>query len=94
METCGSPSALQARPNMARVASNSAGWQWVAGCGADASPYFRVFNPTSQLEKFDRELAYVKQWIPEWGTSAYPEPIVEHKMARQRAIDTYKAALT
>ena len=76
------------------LASNVGGWQWAAGSGCDAAPYFRVFNPTSQLEKFDRELAYVKQWIPEWGTSAYPEPIVEHKMARQRAIDAYKAALT
>ena len=53
-----------------------------------------MFNPTSQLQKFDPEFAYVKRWVPEWGTSAYPEPMVEHKMARQRAIDTYKEALT
>lgn len=76
------------------LASNVGGWQWAAGSGCDAAPYFRVFNPTSQLEKFDRQLAYVKRWIPEWGTAAYPEPIVDHKMARQRAIDTYKAALS
>jgi deoxyribodipyrimidine photo-lyase len=75
------------------LASNVGGWQWAAGSGCDAAPYFRVFNPTSQLEKFDRQHAYVKQWVPEWGTSAYPPPIVDHKMARQRAIDTYKAAL-
>ena len=75
------------------LASNVGGWQWAAGSGCDAAPYFRVFNPTSQLEKFDPHYAYVKQWVPEWGTSAYPAPIVEHKMARQRAIDTYKAAL-
>ncbi|MDG1675555.1 MAG: deoxyribodipyrimidine photo-lyase, partial [Flavobacteriales bacterium] len=76
------------------LASNVGGWQWAAGSGCDAAPYFRVFNPTSQLEKFDPDCAYVKTWVPEWGTSHYPAPIVEHKMARQRAIDTYKAALT
>lgn len=53
-----------------------------------------MFNPTSQLQKFDRQYAYVKQWVPEWGTSAYPAPMVDHKMARQRAIDTYKTALS
>ena len=76
------------------LASNVGGWQWAAGSGCDAAPYFRVFNPTSQLQKFDPDFAYVKRWVPEWGTSAYPEPMVEHKMARQRAIDTYKEALT
>ena len=76
------------------LASNVGGWQWAAGSGCDAAPYFRVFNPTSQLQKFDRKYAYVKQWVPEWGTAAYPAPIVDHKMARQRAIDTYKTALS
>ena len=76
------------------LASNVGGWQWAAGSGCDAAPYFRVFNPTSQLSKFDPDYAYVKRWVPEWGTPAYPDPIVDHKMARQRAIDTYKAALT
>ena len=75
------------------LASNVGGWQWAAGSGCDAAPYFRVFNPTSQLQKFDPDFAYVKRWVPEWGTPAYPEPIVEHKVARQRAIDTYKEAL-
>lgn len=75
------------------LASNVGGWQWASGSGCDAAPYFRVFNPESQLKKFDPTGAYVRKWVPEWGTDAYPEPIVEHKMARQRAIDTYKAAL-
>lgn len=75
------------------LASNVGGWQWASGSGCDAAPYFRVFNPTSQLQKFDAQLSYVKQWVPEFGTDAYPEPIVEHKFARQRAIDTYKSAL-
>ena len=75
------------------LASNVGGWQWASGSGCDAAPYFRVFNPESQLKKFDPTGAYVRKWVPEWGTPAYPAPIVEHKMARQRAIDTYKAAL-
>lgn len=75
------------------LASNVGGWQWASGSGCDAAPYFRVFNPTSQLEKFDKDLKYVRKWVPEFGTSLYPEPIVEHKVARQRAIDTYQSVL-
>lgn len=75
------------------LASNNGGWQWAAGTGTDAQPYFRVFNPDAQTEKFDKELKYIKKWLPEWGTSAYPKPIVEHKSARLRAIETYKKAL-
>ena len=75
------------------LASNNGGWQWAAGTGADASPYFRVFNPESQLKKFDRKLEYVRRWVPEYGTDEYPEPIVEHRWARERAIDRYKAGL-
>lgn len=75
------------------LASNNGGWQWAAGTGTDAQPYFRVFNPSSQVEKFDKDLSYIKKWVKEYGTSNYPEPIVEHKFARQRAIDTYKSAL-
>ncbi len=75
------------------LASNNGGWQWAAGTGTDAQPYFRVFNPQSQTEKFDPDLKYIKKWVPEYGTQYYPEPIVEHKMARLRAIDTYKEAL-
>jgi deoxyribodipyrimidine photo-lyase len=76
------------------LASNNGGWQWAAGTGTDAQPYFRVFNPDSQTEKFDKDLRYIKKWVPELGTSSYPQPIVEHKFARNRAIETYKEALT
>ncbi|MFN5911457.1 MAG: cryptochrome/photolyase family protein [Bacteroidota bacterium] len=76
------------------LASNIGGWQWAAGCGCDAAPYFRVFNPQSQLEKFDRECRYVRTWVPEFGTPEYPQPIVEHKYARERAITRYKQGLT
>lgn len=75
------------------LASNNGGWQWAAGTGTDAQPYFRVFNPQSQTEKFDPEMKYIKEWVPEFGTDNYPKPIVDHKFARQRAIDTYKKAL-
>jgi len=75
------------------LASNNGGWQWAAGTGTDAQPYFRVFNPQSQTEKFDKDLKYIKKWVPEYGSSDYPAPMVEHKFARLRAIDTYKAAL-
>ena len=75
------------------LASNNGGWQWAAGCGTDAAPYFRVFNPAAQQEKFDKDLKYIKQWVPEYGTSAYPEPMVEHKMARERCLKVYKEGL-
>ncbi|BDC99729.1 deoxyribodipyrimidine photo-lyase [Persicobacter psychrovividus] len=75
------------------LASNNGGWQWAAGTGTDAQPYFRVFNPESQFNKFDPDEHYVKKWVPEYGTDDYVEPMVEHKSARQRAIDTYKEAL-
>ncbi|MEZ4960764.1 MAG: deoxyribodipyrimidine photo-lyase [Saprospiraceae bacterium] len=75
------------------LASNSGGWQWAAGCGTDAAPYFRIFNPASQQEKFDKDLNYVKKWVPEFGTKDYPEPIVDHKIARERCLEVYKKAL-
>ena len=75
------------------LASNVGGWQWAAGSGCDAAPYFRVFNPAAQLDKFDKELRYVKRWVPEFGTAAYPAPIVDHATARLRAIATYQSAL-
>ena len=75
------------------LSSNNGNWQWAAGCGCDAAPYFRVFNPTTQTEKFDKEGKYIKKWVPEIGTSSYPKPIVEHAFARMRALNTYKEAL-
>lgn len=75
------------------LASNIGGWQWAAGCGCDAAPYFRVFNPTSQQEKFDPQFTYIKKWVPEFGTSAYAQPIVDHKWARERVLARYKEAL-
>lgn len=75
------------------LASNNGGWQWAAGCGTDAAPYFRIFNPYTQQQKFDKEFTYVKKWVSEYGTDAYPEPIVDHKEARIRCLDTYKKGL-
>ena len=100
----------------ADTANNSAGWQWVAGSGSDAAPYFRVFNPISQGQKFDPDGEYVRRWVPElrelpkqylhepWTADSamlraaglvlgrdYPEPVVEHKLGRERALAAYKA---
>jgi len=75
------------------LASNNGGWQWAAGCGTDAAPYFRIFNPESQMKKFDADGEYVRKWVPEFGTSDYPQPIVVHKEARIRCLETYKAGL-
>jgi deoxyribodipyrimidine photo-lyase len=75
------------------LASNNGGWQWAAGCGVDAAPYFRVFNPYTQQAKFDKEFIYVKKWVPEYGTASYPAPIVDHKYARERCLQVYKDAL-
>ncbi len=75
----------------ADLANNTLGWQWVAGCGADAAPYIRIFNPTSQSAKFDPDKNYIRQWIPELETSLYPAPIVEHARARERALAAYKS---
>ncbi|QKZ12344.1 cryptochrome/photolyase family protein [Spirosoma sp. KUDC1026] len=75
------------------LSANNGGWQWAAGSGTDAAPYFRVFNPTEQAKKFDPDKTYVKQWVPEFGTSDYPEPMVEHTKARERALAAYRKAL-
>ena len=75
------------------LASNNGNWQWAAGTGCDAAPYFRVFNPSEQLKKFDPQMIYVKKWIPELLTGNYTSPIVDHKMARERALQTYKKGL-
>ncbi len=74
-------------------ANNVSGWQWVAGSGADAAPYFRIFNPYEQQKKFDKNREYVNKWIPELNESNYPEEIVNHKYARERCLSTYKEAL-
>ncbi|MDA8951244.1 DNA photolyase family protein [Flavobacteriaceae bacterium] len=75
------------------MSSNVGNWQWVAGTGVDASPYFRIFNPTSQIQKFDKELKYIKKWVPDFQEITYPSPMVEHKFARERCLKTYKDAL-
>jgi deoxyribodipyrimidine photo-lyase len=75
------------------LASNNGNWQWAAGTGCDAAPYFRVFNPITQQERFDPEFRYIKQWVPEFGTTKYPAPMTDHKLARLRAIDVYKSVL-
>ncbi len=72
------------------LSSNNGNWQWVAGTGSDAAPYFRIFNPMQQLEKFDKEAFYVKKWIPELGERDYPAPMVDHLDARERALKAYK----
>ncbi len=75
------------------LASNNGNWQWAAGTGCDAAPYFRIFNPTEQLKKFDKDLNYVRKWLPEFDSLTYPAPMVDHKMARERAIKTYKQGI-
>ena len=74
-------------------ASNIAQWQWVAGCGVDAAPYFRIFNPTTQVTNFDKDHLYIKRWVPEYQELTYPNPMVDHKFARERCLRTYKEAL-
>jgi len=75
------------------LSSNNGNWQWAAGTGCDAAPYFRVFNPDTQLEKFDKNKDYIKKWIKDIDTNRYPVPIVEHNYARIRAISAYKSGL-
>ncbi|TDH18279.1 deoxyribodipyrimidine photo-lyase [Segetibacter sp. 3557_3] len=75
------------------LASNNGGWQWAAGCGCDAAPYFRVFNPSLQTQKFDKALEYVRKWVPEFEEFTYPRPIVQHEFARKRALEVYAKAL-
>lgn len=75
------------------LAANNGGWQWAAGSGCDAAPYFRVFNPYLQTQKFDPELKYIRKWIPELDELTYPQPIVNHEAARKRCLEVYAAAL-
>jgi deoxyribodipyrimidine photo-lyase len=73
--------------------SNVGNWQWAAGSGVDAAPYFRIFNPTEQVKKFDAHLQYIRKWVPELDTAEYPKPIVDHKEAREKCLRVYKEAL-
>jgi len=75
------------------LAANNGGWQWASGSGCDAAPYFRVFNPRLQTEKFDKELKYIRKWIPELDSLSYPKPIVVHEEARERVLAAYAKAL-
>lgn len=75
------------------LAANNGGWQWAAGSGCDAAPYFRIFNPYLQTKKFDPELEYINRWVPELNELTYPKPIVQHEYARNRCLEVYKMAL-
>ena len=75
------------------LAANNGGWQWAAGSGCDATPYFRIFNPYLQTQKFDPQLTYIKKWVPEFQEFNYPKPIVEHELARKRCLEVYAKAL-
>ena len=74
-------------------AANNGGWQWAAGSGCDAAPYFRIFNPKLQTEKFDKNFEYIRKWVPEFDTANYPKPIIEHTFARNRCLETYSKVL-
>ena len=75
------------------LAANNGGWQWAAGSGCDAAPYFRIFNPYLQTQKFDPKLEYIKKWVPEFQEFTYPSPIVVHEEARKRCLEVYGKAL-
>ncbi|MBK7231380.1 MAG: deoxyribodipyrimidine photo-lyase [Saprospiraceae bacterium] len=75
------------------LASNNGGWQWAAGSGTDAAPYFRIFNPAAQQKRFDPQYGYIKKWIPEFDSFSYPKPIIEHEFARKRCLEVYKISL-
>lgn len=75
------------------LSANNGGWQWAAGTGCDAAPYFRIFNPYEQTKRFDPKLGYICKWVPETGGLNYPQPIIEHKFARERVLAAYKKAL-
>ncbi|HET8736319.1 MAG TPA: deoxyribodipyrimidine photo-lyase [Pricia sp.] len=75
------------------MSSNVGNWQWAAGSGVDAAPYFRIFNPMTQVEKFDKDHKYISEWVPEHDTDDYPEKMVDHKAARERCLNIYKQAV-
>lgn len=75
------------------MSANVGNWQWAAGSGVDAAPYFRIFNPMTQVDKFDKQKEYINKWVPELQELNYPDKMVDHKMARERCLETYKEAL-
>lgn len=75
------------------LSANNGNWQWAAGCGCDAAPYFRIFNPAEQTKRYDPELKYIRRWVPEINEFGYPAPIVDHSMARERTLKAFKEAL-
>jgi len=75
------------------LAANNGGWQWAAGSGCDAAPYFRIFNPDLQTKKFDPQRKYIRKWVPEFEEFTYTRPIVDHEIARKRCLEVYSAAL-
>jgi deoxyribodipyrimidine photo-lyase len=75
------------------LAANNGNWQWAAGSGCDAAPYFRIFNPTAQQKRFDPKNEYIKKWVPEFGTKDYPAPMINHEEARSRCLMAYYKAL-
>lgn len=75
------------------LSANVGNWQWAAGTGCDAAPYFRIFNPYTQTEKFDKNHEYIKKWVPEYQSPDYPKPIIDHKEARERALRVYKEGI-
>ena len=75
------------------LSANNGNWQWASGTGCDSAPYFRIFNPETQLKNFDENLNYIKKWVLDFEELTYPSPIIDHKVARERALTTYKKAL-
>ena len=76
------------------LSSNNGNWQWAAGTGCDAAPYFRIFNPISQLQKFDPSFAYTRIWVKDLDANTYPKEIVDHKFARQRCLEVYQKGIS
>ena len=78
----------------ADLANNSLGWQWVAGCGVDAAPYYRVFNPSTQTKRFDSNFKYIDTWLPEHNELDYPQPMIDLASSREQALDRYKQKIS
>jgi deoxyribodipyrimidine photo-lyase len=75
------------------LSSNNGNWQWAAGTGCDAAPYFRIFNPSSQQKRFDPKMEYIRKCVPDFEKSSYPKPMIDHDFARKRALETYKSGI-